>query len=105
MNLNEKAALVIRSLMRQMGLSDHIVFYAQGNVIAESVLEELDAPKVGDGTPDAALAIGEHAFRAGYDAAARVFANAAPIGHQNWEAGKDYSWGQYDPPEDIKALS
>ena len=50
-------------------------------------------PKVGDGTPDAALAIGEHAFRAGYQACE---------GKSPW-GNVDSAWDNYDPLEDIKA--
>ena len=56
-------------------------------------------PKVGDGTPDAALAIGEHAFRAGY--------NKGWDDHRNspdWRA-PDSAWDAYDPPEHIKDLT
>lgn len=56
-------------------------------------------PKVGDGTGDAALAIGEHAFRAGFEAAERAWRNANDAHAQN------QAWDAYDPPEDIKALS
>jgi hypothetical protein len=57
--------------------------------------------KVGDGTPDAALAIAEHAFRAGYEAGVE---DALSGGHGG---GPDVerAWSTYEPPEDIKALS
>lgn len=53
---------------------------------------------------DAALAIGEHAFRAGFEAA------IAFVGTDGAEASDvvkelQRSWNEYDPPEDIKALS
>ena len=60
-----------------------------------------DAPKLGDGTPDAALAIGEHAFRAGF---ARGFYYADQTSRSEAGAVED-AWDEYDPPEYIKALS
>ncbi len=69
-----------------------------------------DGAKVGDGTPDAALAIGEHAFRAGWHAHARF-----SLGLENdlgelgmspqGAAAQERAWDAYDPPEHIKDLS
>lgn len=56
-------------------------------------------PKVGDGkSSDAALAIGEHAFRAGW--AARDNKEGP-----DYASDLEHAWDNYDPPEDIKALS
>jgi len=64
--------------------------------------ERNEGPKVGDGSGDAALAIGEHAFRAGYEACLN---DACPGGPINYTGTVDEAWDAYDPPEDIKALS
>lgn len=60
--------------------------------------------KVGDGTPDAALAIGEDAFKAGFEAG--VF---GPFGGQMARAllpsAAEAAWSSYDPTEHIKELS
>lgn len=56
-------------------------------------------PRVGDGSGDAALAIGEHAFKAGYQKANdEIGSYAVP---EQMEA----AWSEYDPPEHIKALA
>lgn len=67
----------------------------------KAILDE--APQVGDGTPDAALAIGEHAFRAGFKAATRYDWNVSADGHEL--ELEEQAWSEYDPPEHIKALS
>jgi hypothetical protein len=69
----------------------------------EAANDKLAIPKVGDGTPDAALAIGEHAFRAGWDDGflAGNFEGTPGVASQT----KDEAWGNYDPPEHIKELS
>lgn len=54
-------------------------------------------PHVGDGSGDAAIAIGEHAFIAGWHAHAQAMHGKEGTVHDAWSA--------YDPPEDIKALS
>jgi hypothetical protein len=60
-------------------------------------------PRVGDGSGDAALAIGEHAFIAGYEAAINIVqAGASAVVNQR---RMHQAWLDYDPPEDIKALS
>lgn len=106
MNLNEQAALVIRSLMRDLRVSDHIVTPRGGkSVSSASVLEQLEAPHVGDGTSDAALAIGEHAFRTGYKSAADRARAFHPTRIEDDAAHMEQAWSDYDPPEDIKALA
>jgi hypothetical protein len=62
-------------------------------------------PKVGDGTPDAALAIGEDAFRAGFAAAWQLWSKVYPAQPQGEAAAASRAWSEYDPPEHIKALS
>jgi len=54
---------------------------------------------------DAAIAIGEHAFRAGYTAAVEAARGYHPLILQNYETRMDAAWSDYDPPEDIKALT
>lgn len=100
MNLHQRAALIIRSLTRQLRVSNHIVVVEGGpNVSTNGVLAELEAEtKVGDGAGDAALAIGEHAFLAGYDRGYSAGQNGA-------DSKPHEAWSDYDPPEDIKALS
>lgn len=53
--------------------------------------------KIGDDTGDTAIAIAEHAFRAGWDAAYEACKEG--IGDCN------VAWSEYDPSEHIKALS
>ena len=62
----------------------------------------ISEPHVGDGTGDAALAIAEHAFKAGFDQALEyldLFPSKTVAGMS------DVGWSEYDPPEEIKALS
>ena len=165
MNIQERSALMIRSLLRQAHLSDHIVWpVAEAPAIKSSnLLDELDklatvqpvallhknqdhrqeivpfnhgagsltagdrangwtevplyahppeaveheGPKVGDGTGDAAIAIGEHAFRAGYEACRNDVAHSKQVVSYPGEYDKhlEAAWGAYDPPEHIKDLS
>lgn len=66
-----------------------------GNELAPdliAMITELKQRRQRDG--ESALAIGEHAFRAGYLAACDVT-----------EYDVDKAWSEYDPPEDIKALA
>lgn len=59
---------------------------------------------LGFGKPDntdAALAISEHAFRAGFQ---RGFYYADQTSRSP-ESAIEYAWSDYDPPEDLKALS
>lgn len=67
-------------------------------------LDKQEGPKVGDGTGDAAIAIGEHAFRAGYQAAVneKVEGGYWAPRHMDFE---NKAWDAYDPPEHIKELS
>jgi hypothetical protein len=64
-------------------------------------LDKQEGPKVGDGTGDAAVAIGEHAFRAGWDACDE----ASGVQSERRSTTVERAWGEYDPPEHIKALS
>ncbi len=48
---------------------------------------------------DLAVAIGEHAFRAGWEAAKQDDINQI-AGHTWWDA-----WSNYDPPEELKGRS
>lgn len=56
---------------------------------------------------DAAVAIGEDAFRSGFEAGLTFgLANTKPlVGGAEMVAELDKAWSDYDPPEDIKALS
>ncbi|HEY4542673.1 MAG TPA: hypothetical protein VIG66_09920 [Noviherbaspirillum sp.] len=107
MNLHQQSALMIRSLLAQMrgGVTEHIVF-PQGRpaISSEELLEMLEAPKVGDGMPDAALAIAEHAFRAGYRRCAVNFDEKYTDEDQAYHLENE-AWDAYDPPEYIKELS
>lgn len=62
--------------------------------------------KLGDGAPDAAIAIGEHAFRAGF-AAGDEWGNKDSYlrGNQTDGGAVNDAWSDYEPSEDIKALS
>lgn len=100
MNLNKKAAILIRSLMRDLRISDHIVFHGEGNITSDAVLEALEGPHVGDTEGDgaggeAALAIAEEAFRAGC---------AAFEGKSHW-ASIDDLWDAFEPSEAMKDLA
>lgn len=60
-----------------------------------------DSPKVGDGSGDAAVAIGEHAFKAGYVAGSTPYRGKGA----DLEGEATKAWDAYDPPEHIKDLS
>lgn len=49
---------------------------------------------------DAALAIGEHAFRAGFMACYAAIGKPGTV-----QSDLERAWSDYDPPEDIKALT
>lgn len=55
------------------------------------------SPRVGDGSGDAAIAIGEHAFRSGFGAGMAYT--------QDDGLNCSLAWDAYDPPEHIKELS
>jgi hypothetical protein len=99
--VKQDAALLIRCLMHELRISDHIVYAdrslnSDGREVSSSrVLEQLDGAHVGDGSGDAALAIAEEAFRAGC---------AAFEGKSHW-ASVDDLWDQFEPSEAMKALS
>lgn len=76
--------------------------FAFANIVGELAEWEHRTPTVGDGSGDAALAIAEHAHGDGFDAGV-AWAQSAGVTEQ-WEA-KSAAWGEYDPPEHIKALS
>lgn len=77
-------------------------YCGQRIAMLEQAIEAAEGPHVGDGTPDAALAIGEHAFGAGWDACCVAYGlkPGRESGQTKYEA-----WSDYDPPEDIKALA
>jgi hypothetical protein len=75
---------------------------AHGDEFFAPILKLLDIPQIGDGTPDAALAIGEHAFRAGHRAG---FKQAYDDERGRPTLSVDEALSNYDPPEHIKALS
>lgn len=80
----------------------------QQAVLYDAFAELMTGPKVGDGTGDAALAIAEHAFRAGFKAAADYATAKAYLEEQLAEPAErelEWAWSMYDPPEHIKALS
>lgn len=56
---------------------------------------------------DVAIAIGEHAFKAGYDSAANRAVAFHPTKVTEWTAHKEGAWSDYTPPEDLcgRALS
>jgi len=66
--------------------------------------EERDKPHVGDGTPDAALAIGEEALRFGFNFAFDKFAPMSTTGSEQMES-ENAAWDAYEPSEAIKDLS
>lgn len=78
----------------------------QQAVLYDAFAELMPGPKVGDGTPDAALAIAEHAFRAGFVAGeAWLYPPGDNRTHEETRAAmEDIAWSEYDPPEHIKAL-
>lgn len=106
LTLNEQAAKVIKSLMRELRVSDHLVMPNGAIAInANTVVERLEGAHIGDGTADAALAIGEDAFRAGYEAAAKRALAFYPTKLTDWQAHLEQAWSDYDPPEHIKDLA
>ena len=59
-----------------------------------------ERPRLGDGSGDAALAIGEHAFYAGFEA------GYMPLNRDEaFFAKREQAWSNYEPSEDIKELS
>jgi hypothetical protein len=54
---------------------------------------------------DAALAIGEDAFRAGFQAALNWMKGPQPISQATAALAVNAAWSDYDPPEGIKALT
>lgn len=60
------------------------------------------AKRVQNENHDAALAIGEHAFRAGFEAGMQ---SAHAESYERETTTVDEAWANYDPPEDIKVLS
>lgn len=100
MDADEKTDEVSTTLVNNVECSAcHALF--QVNLVRS----DPDHPKVGDGTPDAALAIGEDAFKAGYNAAAARASLFYPTRITEWDVHREEAWSRYDPPEDIKALS
>lgn len=77
-------------------------YCAQRIAMLRDTIDENSGPRVGDGTGDAALAIGEHAFGAGWDACCKSY--GLMPGRESGQTKYD-AWSDYDPPEDIKALS
>lgn len=60
--------------------------------------QEEPAPKLGDGTPDASLAIVEHAFRAGFNDGMAIGRDVGS-GKRAWSSlDEDKAWSNYDPP-------
>lgn len=81
--------------------------------LAECRKEQIGAtegPRLGDGSGDAALAIGEHAFYAGYEAGVLDVFNASPNPiplekNETFYGKREIAWSNYEPSEDIKELS
>jgi hypothetical protein len=85
-------------------LTEELLIYIKNHPDAHNPCldpESEKEPRLGDGTSDAALAIGEHAFRAGFEAGADW--GHKRVGHR--PSALAVAWSDYDPPEDIKALS
>ena len=104
MNIRKKAAIMIRSLMRQLRISDHIIspIDEPGQSISSSkLLEALEGPSVGDGTPDAALFIAEEAFRAGWAA----LEDAQGVQVETPSKTVDEAWDAFEPSEMARDLS
>jgi hypothetical protein len=103
--LRQQAALVIRSLLREGRFSDHIVTpKGESSIVASNVVADLESEATLNGLNDgdAALAIGEHAFRAGFAAGQDAGGDAA--GGRQFQT-VDAAWSDYEPSEDVKALS
>lgn len=79
--------------------------FAFANIVGELAEWEHRTPTVGDGSGDAAVAIAEHAFKAGYQSAADRARAFHPTRIEDDTAHKERAWSEYDPPEHIKALS
>ena len=79
--------------------------------LAEARKEPIGAterPRLGDGSGDAAIAIGEHAFYAGYEAGVFDLPNYtfSPLTkNEEFYARREIAWSNYEPSEDIKELS
>jgi hypothetical protein len=104
LTLRQRAAKVIRSLLTESRFSDHIINPGKGpeTIVASEVVTQLESETTLNGLNDgdAALAIGEHAFRAGFQHAVRIAQNL-----QHPEQFEDVAWSEYEPSEDVKALS
>ena len=50
---------------------------------------------------DINIAIGEHAFRTGYDLAAQRAVDFAPTIVRDWAAHREAAWSDYTPPEEL----
>lgn len=70
-----------------------------GNLILAMAyeLEELRARPV----PDAAVQVGEEAFRAGFDAAIDLATKCSP---DEFAEDREREWSKYEPSEDVKDL-
>jgi hypothetical protein len=68
----------------------------------KAILAEPSDPNYAPG--EAAEQVAEHAFLAGYAAAANRAVAFHPTKLTQWSEHQHEAWGKYDPPEDIKAL-
>lgn len=50
---------------------------------------------------DLDIAIGKHAFDAGYNSAAQRAVNFAPTVVRDWAAAREQAWSDYTPPEHL----
>lgn len=97
MKVSEQAAAIIRSLLRDLRVQDHLVFpkaaVKQPCIRASQVLDDLDNMAAREGS-DLAIAIGEDAFRAGFEAGRIAHTFPGPD-----DAGS--AWDAYTPPEEL----
>jgi hypothetical protein len=101
LTLRQRAALMIRSLMRDLRVDTHVIIpQTEPAISSTSLLTELESEATLNGLNDgdAALAIGEHAFRAGYE-------RGYSAGFNDADPKPDEAWSDYVPSEDIKELS
>lgn len=78
----------------------HCIIVAMGGPGPEG-----EGSKLGDGSGDAAIVIGEHAFRAGYNVGYDDGYGNGGAPRLHAATGADRGWSDYEPPEHIKALS
>lgn len=63
MTLEQQASLMIRSLMRALRVSEHIVFHGDGNIVSNVLLAQLEEVKPAPIDNSASDAVAEEEFQ------------------------------------------